>query len=42
MKDISDYTHYIYETNLDLNELKDDNKTNIRYETKVQIFNVIV
>ena len=42
MKDISDYTHYIYETNLDLNELRDDNKTNIRFETKVQIFNVIV
>lgn len=41
MKDISDLTHNIYETQINLNELKDYLKETIRIETKIQIFTVI-
>lgn len=41
MKDSSDSTHYIYETMVDFNEIKEDSNIVIRFETKVQIFSVI-
>ena len=41
MRDISDYTHYIFDAKVDFHELKDEEKPTIRIETKIQIFSVI-
>ena len=42
MRNISNESHYIYETNIDFNEFKEDENPVIQIETKIQIFSVIL